>query len=454
MESVVSTDKSVSLCTPITGLVHPDTDIAKVWLWIGTKKAISAKILKIINYNKYYLKVDKHFNFKKTNRIGITYYADKNVGPVFSTGFLIHDDLHLELTFNSFNESHLQTPALPFEEITIDVPSTYNHSSQVYAIRMTPIGGILEIEKSDTLLLSGMIIHIKFNNSSSNVITVQLISIKEHENNKQLSLQFIIERDSRVIASQFLLEHDELFSFQSLKPFLISSNRFKKSLLVNHVTTTPENFNEVLKLRRDANQYYGRKLNDNSLPDWSDSLDKEAIHRTVKLSFKTVGSVRLLINDYHKVNSEIGGFVNLPPWLLKKKFMEVSRLVIHPNYRSSHITVLLLREVARVVLEKNCDYILLDCIGKLKPIYQKLGAFELSGNKTHPYSNEKVHIMCIDIKKSLFTIDHKFLYWLYMFGPIVNHHVKCFGKNDLTTEMSTVQKLMFNFKLGISNAIY
>jgi hypothetical protein len=225
----------------------------------------------------------------------------------------------------------------------------------------------------------------------------------------------------------------------------------QRYLTVVRVHTAAE-MAEVCTLRRVANQLYGRRHDANDDASWTDGLDPASICILVRLGSKPVGTGRIVVNDGNRALSEIDAEVRLPDWLREDGFVEVSRVAIDPDHRSSGIMIAIFREMGRLALELNCRHMVLDAIERLTPIYEKIGGQRLPIQAKHPYSDEPCNVVVVDIRKSLTTVDRRLLPWTYVFLPVLAHHIRVYGIETLKKMAGTRFGLGFLVKRAMGHA--
>lgn len=188
---------------------------------------------------------------------------------------------------------------------------------------------------------------------------------------------------------------------------------------------------DVRDLRKVANQFFGRRRGVNEDDAWSDGLDRVSINILARLGSKPIGTGRLVVNGGDRAFSEIEEAVGLPDWIWAERFVEISRVAIDPDHRDSDVMIMIFREMGRLALELGCRYMVLDSIERLIPIYEKVGAVRLPLTKKHPYSDETVHVMFVDVRRVLTGFDRRLPYWFFVFSPVLGQHVKVFGHHYL-----------------------
>jgi hypothetical protein len=209
----------------------------------------------------------------------------------------------------------------------------------------------------------------------------------------------------------------------------------------------PAEMDDVRDLRKVANQFFGRRRGVNEDDAWSDGLDRVSINILARLGDKPIGTGRLVVNNGDRAFSEIEEAVGLPDWIWAERFVEISRVAIDPDHRDSDVMIMIFREMGRLALELGCRYMVLDSIERLIPIYEKVGAVRLPLTKKHPYSDETVHVMFVDVRRVLTGLDRRLPYWFFVFSPVLGQHVKVFGHHGLDEIIGEKRGLPIGFAL-------
>jgi predicted GNAT family N-acyltransferase len=422
-----------------------------VWIWLPGNKKVRAELKRVVSLNVIECCIDNRNFIEKvinSKRVGLSHCIDRTTTPVFTKEIYYVGGSILRFTFSAsdIEDKNYIEHTLPARITVIEPPFTIGE--QVYLNSLSYYSGTITVAgESDAFYIGKQVDLIVFG-AKVYRLSVQLSSAST-EADGRLSISFNVNKCSENELLRILQTESQLFSYSQLKYIGVSPYKFKDLVKIKYVESY-RNFETILNLRRIANQFYGRQLNLNKAEMWSDYLDESAIHISVKLGHKIVGAVRLLINSDTIKNTEIGNVVELPSWLLNKKFVEVSRLVVHPDYRSSYISIILIKEISKIALDEKCDYILLDSIEKLRKSYERLGAKTIPGEKQHPYSNEKVHIMTIDVKSMLSKIDIQIIVWIFMFGSTLKYYVMNHGFKAIIGNLSPVNKLKTAIKAGLS----
>ncbi|MAM73867.1 GNAT family N-acetyltransferase [uncultured Tistrella sp.] len=181
-------------------------------------------------------------------------------------------------------------------------------------------------------------------------------------------------------------------------------------------------------LRRDANQFYGRRPEARDPADWADRLDGSSLLFLAYLGDKPIATARLVVNGGDRSLSELQAQVPVPDTFWEGGFVEVSRLVVHPDFRGNRIRYDLFREVERLSLSMGVRFMLFDAIPRLVPMYQAVGGKPLPLTKKHPDSDETVRVMYVDMRSILGRVNRFSAVWLAGFGSTLGRHLAIEGR--------------------------
>ena len=134
-----------------------------------------------------------------------------------------------------------------------------------------------------------------------------------------------------------------------------------------------------------------------------DKYDNYARHLMAYCGSELVSAGRLVFNNGNKLRSEHTGYgVELPNFLWKGGFLEISRLVVEKDFRGADIFLGMMAEFAIIAAQNNIKYLVLNCVDSLVPVYQKFGAKKL-GKKfyTEFMEDQALNLLYIDINQSI-----------------------------------------------------
>ncbi len=271
-------------------------------------------------------------------------------------------------------------------------------------------------------------------------IDVRVMAVQRRTPETMLYVDLMNEGSVRK-AANWALAISETFTGHTMWTFGFDRNESRDWIRISHVVDARD-LAVVHELRREANQFFGRRINAEAA-EWADPLDNAAIILLARLGQKSIASARLVINggdrqksdisarlvinggDHH--NSEILKSVHLPNFLWDHGLAEVSRLVVHPDYQGASLRLQLFVAIGRLALLANVRYLVFDSIPKLVPLYEKIGAVALPLTTRHPDSDEMETVMYLDVPTALRSFDKGALYTLILFGRMLIRYARVYG---------------------------
>lgn len=181
-----------------------------------------------------------------------------------------------------------------------------------------------------------------------------------------------------------------------------------------------EDMNEVLKLRLLAWQGNNRCLDEKDHTKMLDPYDEHSRHIVGKIGNKIVVCARVVFNNGDLDRSEmvISG-ARIPEFILKKGFVEISRLCTHPDFRGGNVMINTMRHLARVTIQAGFQYQIFGCEESLIRPYQRWGIKSLNQVIYEEFAGGlKLHLFYMNIKEILKGPDANPLYWKSIWGPI------------------------------------
>jgi len=211
------------------------------------------------------------------------------------------------------------------------------------------------------------------------------------ENNRILfSLEIKDTKDMGLLCNWILFSRSDISAHElKLSGFYIKD--LKPALLNIDYMTTEEEWIEILKLRLLAQNNSGKFLDIQDYRLMEDFLDKYSRQLVVKQGRRIVAAARVVFNngnpDFIEHSKSYGA--TLPSWVLKTKFVEVSRVVTHPEFQNIGLLFIISEFIVKVCIDSEHDYILSSCDNSLLKIYTKFGFKKISefGDKENGYWN-------------------------------------------------------------------
>jgi predicted GNAT family N-acyltransferase len=180
---------------------------------------------------------------------------------------------------------------------------------------------------------------------------------------------------------------------------------------------TPEEYREVLKLRRLAYQHAKKVSQDAKDVDMGDGFDNSSRILVAKHRGRIVGTVRLMFPKTQSDPLKHDEFLPLPPDLPSRdQLVEVSKACTHPSYRGSDLFYTLLKHVALTAIQAGRRYALMSATDSLAPIYLRFGFRQLGASYDHPSMRLRHHLMLLDLKRVVAGRGINPIFWNLMGG--------------------------------------
>ncbi|GAA3753401.1 GNAT family N-acetyltransferase [Salinactinospora qingdaonensis] len=368
--------------------------------------------------------------------------------PLFTTDYSV--DRSRGVVLARFVDSQLEAGdyLLP-EPLTASLRSSvlFQRVQRVSVVRLSPYHGAFVTQDPGRCLVPGMVVTVEswLPWLGRLRLRAQLTAYREEPGGVRFAFR-IVDRRSRQFCAIALAGTVEGFDFAALASCGVKPSRMTGYLTVQTVSDDAT-FRQALGMRLAGNRSFGRLSEVTDCTEVADHLDPHSVNFMCLLGNKVLGTGRVVVNAGDRALSEIEAeTTGLPVHIWRGGFVEVSRLAIHPDARGAGVVVALFREVARMVFNLDCRYLVLDSIEKLAPSYEKIGAKRLPLTKTHPYSAEPVQVMAIDLCEQLGRVDRRWLYWQYVFGPPLKHHAATSSLQRLTRFVRGSGRLVFWIK--------
>lgn len=264
---------------------------------------------------------------------------------------------------------------------------------------------ILSTSKSNKLLIPGQRLKVRISVLDLEgylipVVIKELEVFETRDTNYRIYVAFANEK--RLIVekiSNYVLSFSNDATPKNLKDMGWMPVAIAKGLKFEYVVYGSSSWKEVLDLRLNAAKSAGRWLDINDPTVMEDRFDPIAKHFAIKLSGRIVGAARVVENEGDLSRSEHAGWgVDLPPWLQAKGFTECSRVCTDPNYRGSDVFLSILQHLGRMSMRSGEQYLLVNCVDSLVPIYMRFGAKPLGLRFTTPFmQGNMLNVLVIDV---------------------------------------------------------
>jgi hypothetical protein len=216
------------------------------------------------------------------------------------------------------------------------------------------------------------------------------------------------------ISNYFLSDKDNGISTTDLKDSGFLIPEMEQILAITYVSNEAE-WREVLDLRLLAAQKVGRWIGETDPYKLTDKYDKFARQLVCKIGDRIIAAGRIVFNDGNREQSEHNDITELPEYLWKSGFVELSRVCTHPFYRGSTVFHNMTQHLGRITFEAGFDYFLINCEDNLIPIYERIGAKPLGVRFFTPFMKETgLNLMLFDIKHNFLGRGNP-LMWEFVF---------------------------------------
>jgi GNAT superfamily N-acetyltransferase len=394
-------------------------------------------------------------------RLAVVFRADHprfrkgDAVPVFATDYVVDRDRGIVAARFGIDRAAGRQRALPTPiAASLECSILFERRQPISIVGLSPYEGVFLTDDPGRCLTPGMTVCIDFwvPWAGARRLHAQVTGCRDEAGPNRFAFR-VVDRKSAASAAIVLAGTVDDFGLDALKAAGVRQGRITKYLTVQTVADR-STFREALELRLLGNRKYGRLAGVHDETMMADHLDPHSINFLCRLGDKPLGTGRVVVNGGDRALSEIESETEgLPGWIWDGGFVEVSRFAIHPDFGGAGVTLALFREVARLAFNVDCRYLVLDAIERLVPIYERIGAKRLPLTKIHPYSQETVHVMVVDIGEQLSQLDRRFLYWQFVFGPVLRHQTTTAAPASLTTRCGGGANIPFWLKRKLSRVI-
>ncbi len=221
------------------------------------------------------------------------------------------------------------------------------------------------------------------------------------------------------------LVFSRLWSPARLRQAGFRSQQVKGRLRFRSVKTM-DDYAEVLYLRRDAYVGIGKKPAGTRPEEMAGNLDGLSRILMAHHQDKLVGTLTFTfpVREDAVLDSQ-AGFpgqkypVEIPP---KANLIEVSRLCIHEEYRSTDLLQGMFEHGIKHFLLSDRHWLLTSAVAELLPIYQRIGFRKLKAAYKHrALNNQEHHLILAHRDAFLYGQGMNLLVWNTMFGELIGH---------------------------------
>lgn len=246
--------------------------------------------------------------------------------------------------------------------------------------------------------------------------------------------------------SEFLLARAGV-SLRQLREAGFPVGDIEKALSLSSVSS-PSEMDELLRLRLAAYQSKGKRMYMQDPEEMRDGFDAFSRQLTCRINGVLVASARMTFNDGDLSRSEYVSYgVQLPERVLREGFVEVGRVVTHPDYRGSYIVFRLMQELARVALQSGVRYIIgsaTDALG----LYERVG-FRKLGIQYDAHGMKDVEVIHLDMQRVFREVGVlDVLSWNLIALPIVEAVERAEGASEALALSPTRRMMLLGHRLS------
>lgn len=189
---------------------------------------------------------------------------------------------------------------------------------------------------------------------------------------------------------------------------------------------TPEEIENILKLRLKAAQSEGRWLDTTDIDLMRDKWDRHARQIYCEVNGRIVAASRIVFNNGLRERSEhVSCGVKIPEWLWDESFVEGSRVCTDPDFRGSDVFLQMVQQMSHIVTQSGHRYLLLNCVDSLVPVYKRMIGVESLNQRfyTEFMQDRALNLLCVDFRAIQLGINGKRETWAVN-APVAKHLIE------------------------------
>ncbi len=261
------------------------------------------------------------------------------------------------------------------------------------------------------------------------VRTVHTRVVRE-EGKQQLALGVELENPdsyTKRMMGQYLLEVGPKLSLTHLRSSGLLVESAMRAVTYDYAST-PEEYRQVLELRKLAYSQAGKLATDLAIEDAGDEFDRRARIIVGRYGGEVVASMRLMFHEAGDL-MEHEQYIQLPDDLPPRdQIVEITRVCTHPDFRGSDLLLGLFKQCVIAILQSGRQYLLGSSTAKLLPIYTRIGCRVLPVSYRHQgLGGDEHHLFVGDVRGALDGTYVGPFTWNIMFGDVWDH----MRRNDL-----------------------
>ena len=220
-----------------------------------------------------------------------------------------------------------------------------------------------------------------------------------------------------------------LFQIHGWEPEDLRKNGFYhkgyRPLIKYRSVNTKEEYLDVLELRKHAYVSVDKVCKDCSYKDMASDLDKKSRILTAYHHDQLIGTVGIFFPDSERLvldtekTFDNGYPIKMPA---KTKMIEIARLCIRKNYRSTDIMFGLFEHVYRILITSGRDFIITSTDNNMWPLYKMIGFSKTGMTYAHPVLNGLQHDIIIAHKsRGLYSKRLNVVVWGRLYKNMTDH---------------------------------
>jgi len=330
-----------------------------------------------------------------------------------------------------FQRTDINKPISSFKPLfkaTTHHPLYYNEVVLLKVMRISTEKAIIECEDPEFIAFPFMPISFHLNlsrNKKKNQIIGHVTKIHVPEPGKtvfEVKVSSMPSGTKKIIANQ-------LFQRHGWEPKDIRNNGFYhkgfRPLIKYRSVNTEEEYLDVLKLRKHAYASVDKVCKDCPCQDLASDLDQKSRILTAYHHDQLIGTVGIMFPDNESLvldtekTFENGYPIKLPP---KTNMIEIARLCIREEYRSTDIMFGLFEHVYRVLITSERDYIITSTDEHMWPLYKRIGFLKTGMTYAHPLLNGLKHdIIIVHRSRGLHSRGVSIFVWGRLYKDMTEH---------------------------------
>ena len=217
---------------------------------------------------------------------------------------------------------------------------------------------------------------------------------------------------ARQTIGQYLVQFSEVESLEELRVAGLAPKNVSLGVDFYNLKSE-EDYIEVLELRRLAHSLDGNLSREVSSLEMGDLNDARARIVVGKYRGKIVATARIRYNQLDEP-LEHEEYVVWPKELPRRdQIIEISRVATHPDFRRNNLLAALFRFICHNIIQPDRPWLVMSCLDKMVPFYQKLGLQKTGLRHTEPiWKDDRVlNVLIVNITDMVLGRGLNPFYW-------------------------------------------